>query len=448
MPSERERLLLRFEDRMAVGDFLSRPKVSWQLNRELPGLRWFRYKEGFSAQLVTELLELAGGYGRMLDPFAGVGTAPLTAAQSGWSGTGVELMPAAALAFRAMAAAAMVRRADLRRGSREMMRVARNGAGYSMGLEFPHIRTTAGAFSAENEQQVVAVREWLSDRPQGPVTDMLRLAAMAALEDASWTIKDGQYLRWDHRSGRKLRSQVEKKRVLSYVDSLSGRLRMMDEDLPAIGQGKGILPPVVQNQSVFVFLSTEEDDAYDAVVTSPPYANRYDYTRTYALELAWLGHDQQDVSALRQRLLSATVENHSKREWLAEADADASAVADNLPALREILELLEGARERDELPNPQVIRLVENYFLELAFVISQLSRVCRSGASVFMVNDNVRYHGEEVPVDLMLSAVAEELGFHTEAIWTLPRGKGNSSQQMRQFGRQELRKCVYHWRRT
>jgi len=64
-----------------------------------------------------------------------------------------------------------------------------------------------------------------------------------------------------------------------------------------------------------------------------------------------------------------------------------------------------------------------------------------------MVNDNVRYHGEEVPVDLILSDFAESAGLAVEKIWVLPRGKGNSSQQMGRWGRQELRKCVYLWKK-
>ncbi len=64
-----------------------------------------------------------------------------------------------------------------------------------------------------------------------------------------------------------------------------------------------------------------------------------------------------------------------------------------------------------------------------------------------MVNDNVRYAGEEVPVDTILSSVAESFGLVTEKIWTLARGKGNSSQQMGAHGRSELRKCVYVWRK-
>ncbi|MHC5048438.1 MAG: restriction endonuclease, partial [Planctomycetota bacterium] len=52
-----------------------------------------------------------------------------------------------------------------------------------------------------------------------------------------------------------------------------------------------------------------------------------------------------------------------------------------------------------------------------------------------------------VPVDLILSDFAAGFGLHVEHIWTLARGKGNSSQQMGAHGRQELRKCVYVWRK-
>jgi hypothetical protein len=64
-----------------------------------------------------------------------------------------------------------------------------------------------------------------------------------------------------------------------------------------------------------------------------------------------------------------------------------------------------------------------------------------------MVNDNVRYAGASVSVDIILSEIAERLGFETEHILVLPNGKGNSSQQMGAHGREALRKCVYVWRK-
>ncbi len=41
--------------------------------------------------------------------------------------------------------------------------------------------------------------------------------------------------------------------------------------------------------SVLYKLPLRASESIDAVITSPPYCNRYDYTRTYALELAYLG---------------------------------------------------------------------------------------------------------------------------------------------------------------
>ncbi len=70
---------------------------------------------------------------------------------------------------------------------------------------------------------------------------------------------------------------------------------------------------------------------------------------------------------------------------------------------------------------------------------------CKPGGRVVMVNDNVQYHGEEIPVDLILSDFATGAGLIVDHIWVLSRGKGNSSQQMGAHGRNEIRKCVYVW---
>ena len=68
--------------------------------------------------------------------------------------------------------------------------------------------------------------------------------------------------------------------------------------------------------------------------------------------------------------------------------------------------------------------MVKNYFFELSLLIFASARVLRPGAPFVMVNDNVRYQGAHVPVDLILSDFAEQAGFDVEAIWVLPVGKG------------------------
>ena len=81
-------------------------------------------------------------------------------------------------------------------------------------------------------------------------------------------------------------------------------------------------------------------------------------------------------------------------------------------------------------------------------MIFELARILKPGGTVMMVNDNVRYAGEEIPVDLILADFAESFGLSVQHIWTLERGKGNSSQQMGNHGRSELRKCVYMWEKA
>ena len=91
--------------------------------------------------------------------------------------------------------------------------------------------------------------------------------------------------------------------------------------------------------------------------------------------------------------------------------------------------------------------MVRNYFYEHAFVIFQMARLLKPGGRIYYVNDNVRYAGETIPVDLILSEFARKAGLKVEKIFTLQIGKGNSSQQMGQYGRDALRKCVYLWRK-
>ena len=189
-------------------------------------------------------------------------------------------------------------------------------------------------------------------------------------------------------------------------------------------------------------------ESYDAIVTSPPYCNRYDYTRTYALELALLGVTGDELIQMRQEMLSCTVENRAKDllglnpKWKSALEA-----VDDCALLQAVLAHLDDQKERGLLNNASIARMVRGYFTEMACVISECARVLKPGAPLLMVNDNVRYAGASISVDLILSYFAENLGFKVEKILVLPGNKGNSSQQMGEHGREALRKCVYVWRK-
>ena len=446
---ERRLLHERFEDRLSVDPSLTRKVVSYQGNRDVPGFRWLKYKEGFSLELVERLLDEVQPTS-VLDPFAGIGTTPLISAGRGLKATGIEIIPVGVLTGTAIAHAANgLRRESFELAAESLLGHVASDKVVDRRHAFQHVRITQSAFPADTEKGLARAREYIATVDDPGLRSMLNLACMSVLESVSYTRKDGQYLRWDYRSGRKLRARIHKGPILPLLDALKARLAEICEDIEPLKERFGKGEPTFITGSSLERLQRLPDGSFDLVITSPPYANRYDYTRTYALELAWLGYDQRAFSSLRQSMLSATVENKPKLELL-QATYDGSSLLDGALRMYEsqgaIHEVLAILKERaKELSNPHVIRLIEGYFLEMAVVISELARLVRPGGTVIMVNDNVQYHGEEVPVDLILSDYAERCGFVCRDIWTLPRGKGNSSQQMGRFGRRELRKCVYRW---
>ena len=449
--SARQALNDRFADRVAFDPEFTRRAVSYQGNRRVPGLRWMKYKEGFSRELVDYLLDEYEPE-RVLDPFVGIGTTALIAAGRGMRATGIELMPVGVLAGAGIAEAAAngLSRAAVVRAAAAIHKRMASTRPAAPAHAFPHVRITRGAFPAAAESAIGKAREFISEMKDGAARTLVNLACMSVLEAASYTRKDGQYLRWDNRSGRNPRARMNKGPVPFFSDALAGRLSEMADDLGYVKQNYGRHRPQLVRGSSLELLKTLPDGAFDMVITSPPYANRYDYTRTYALELAWLGIDQDGFSRLRQQMLSATVENRTKIGAMHKLYGDApdtltEAIAkyEKQAALHEVLRILR--EHAPELGNRHVIRLLEGYFLEMAVIVTELGRLVRPGGRVIMVNDNVQYHGEEVPVDFILSDFAEQSGFACAAIWTLARGKGNASQQMGRFGRREIRKCVYHW---
>jgi DNA modification methylase len=240
----------------------------------------------------------------------------------------------------------------------------------------------------------------------------------------------------------------------SFEEAISNKLAQIIDDLRP--SGRLFEEPPLRGDiqllcgSALDLLPTLKSASFDGVITSPPYANRYDYTRTYALELAMLGVDEAAIRHLRQQMISCTVENREKtelsRRFSPELYQSAKTAFENQLELAAILEYLEGQRRMRRLNNSGIPRMLRNYFFELALVIFECARLLKPGSYFIMVNDNVRYSGISIPVDLILSDFAECAGFQVEDIWALPSGKGNSSQQMSLYGREELRKSICVWR--
>lgn len=457
-------LMERYASKMKINRDLDRTLVSFQANREEIGHRWCKYREGFSASLIRYVIEETGiTSGPILDPFAGSGTTLMVAAELGIDAVGIELLPSSAEIVGVRRAVLSADKASLAKEIRKRI-IERKWVGEGERQPFAHLHITAGAFPTENERQLERFLFDASQEQDPMLARLLRFAAMCVLEEVSFTRKDGQYLRWDHRSGRCLGKKVfDKGPIQTFDEAIIGKLSQIADDIEERKNEQPTLFPEepraitkfgtieLKSGSCLDILPTIEPDSISGLITSPPYCNRYDYTRTYALELAMLGAGEDGVRALRQTMLSCTVENKDKTDLPEKFGEDVYRAAanafDSQRMLGLVLRYLEKCKQDGTINNPGIVRMVKNYFFELSLLIFASANVLRQGAPFVMVNDNVRYQGAHVPVDLILSDFAEQAGFDVEAIWALPIGKGNSSQQMGLHGRREIRKCVFIWRK-
>ncbi len=446
-----------FKSKFHFEGFLSRSLVSFQANKSREIYRWYKFKEAFSASLVEYLLEryyIANG--KVLDPFAGSGTTLFVTSSRGLDADGIELLPVGQEIIstkKLLDSEITDKDADVL----EKWSVDKPWNKTNSRVSLRELRITANAYPTETKESIEKYL-FVCKKENSCVQTILRFALLCILEKISYTRKDGQYLRWDYRSGRRQgKRPFDKGVIIGFDKAICDKINEIIFDLNTRGKQPGLFRTENSRRgninlycdSCLNVMPTLSSGIYDVVITSPPYCNRYDYTRTYALELALLGIDEKELLNLRQQMLSCTVENRPKdllkinSQW-----GKSITVVDHQRLLQAILRFLDGQKLQGLLNNNGIPRMVRGYFYEMACVIAESLRVLKTNGILFMVNDNVRYAGASISVDMMLSSIAEELGFHIENILILPQEKGNSSQQMGEHGREPLRKCVYIWRKT
>jgi len=454
-----EKLSDYFRKIIKIDNNLTRRLVSFQANKKLSAYRWYKYKEAFSASLVKHFIsECNIPKGIIFDPFAGSGTTLFASSEAGYNSVGIELLPVGQQIINNRIVAQNLDQNDINRI--KFWKDNLPWKKYNADKTINSIKITSGAYSEITEK---SVSQFLSaiNKENKNLSNILFFALLCILESISYTRKDGQFLRWDYRSGRrKGQNTFDKGKIYTFDEALTLKLDEIVNDLSGTNIQLNLFSNAnrknisyknikLYSDSCLNILPELKDSKYQAIITSPPYCNRYDYTRTYALEHAMLGIDEQGVSDLRQKMLSCTVENREKnllnhnKDW-----KPAIRSCEKNELLQSIIKYLEYKKSIRELNNNGIPRMVKGYFYEMACVIQDCFRLLKKGGVTVMVNDNVRYAGASISVDLILSKIAENIGFKIENILVLPNGKGNSSQQMGKHGREILRKCVYVWRKS
>ena len=460
----------KYISKTEISDSFNRQSVSFQLSKNDCLHKWLKYKEGFSSSLVNSLLKefKISRNGLVMDPFMGSGTTALVCQMNGINSIGFDILPMSKIAIEAKK---NVFKYDVNELSGLLSELKNMECPLEYNKSFDYLSITDGAFPDATAKEIAFYSDWNDKSHYSTETkNLVKLCILNSLETISYTAKDGQYLRWDYRSKKMIEANEDrqnkgKRPIVVRLDK--GTLPGLHENL--CKELEGVINDIKQIQktssqtnaqidyiegSVLYELPKLDDNILDGVITSPPYCNRYDYTRTYALELNYLNLSKEDITKLRQTLLSCTVENKSKVEDLSayyeklqkhDFYDNVFNIIKNNAALNEVKTLLRERDKKGDINNKGVLRMVDGYFTELAFIFAELYRLCKNGAKVAFVNDNVRYGGEVIPVDFISTELAEQIGFKPLKIITLKQQKGNSSQQMKKFGRVPLRKSITIW---
>ncbi len=157
-------------------------------------------------------------------------------------------------------------------------------------------------------------------------------------------------------------------------------------------------------------LTVVKPNSVDAVITSPPYPNEKDYTRTTRLESVLLGflRNKSDLRRLKQGLIRSNTRNVYKRDTddqLVAGHKEIQRIASAIEARR--IEL--GKTSGFERLYARVTRL---YFGGMLRHLSDLRQVLRPGARLaYVVGDQASYLQVMIRTGQLLADIAQSLGY-------------------------------------
>jgi hypothetical protein len=384
-------------------------------NGGLPRHRWYRFKEGFSAGLVSAFVrDYLPKHGRLLDPFLGSGTTAVEGARLGHSVDGIETNPFLAFMARvktrdysrttgieksALACIRNHQRSDAFALPRDSTLVERRGLkkwllNQSVAARFEQLRTA------------------IADLEVPSLRNLLLFALLSSVEEVANARKDGKCWRykadWKRLdfSGRSL-DEAFAAQVIRFVEDIRLCPRLLGSATVARGDSRQLIHHVGPKRV-----------KYDAVLTSPPYLNSFDYTDIYRPEVLMM-KAAKNSSDLR-KLRFSTLRSHVQVAWKPSAPL-------HIPLLREKIRAVGSVG----LWCGRIPDMINAYFVDLDQIVMECAtRLKVGGTAAFVVADSA-YCGVVIPVGLILGEVLERRGFAKRRITTFRQTLGNGNHQQR-----------------
>lgn len=370
----------------------------------LPIHRWFRYTAGFSSQWVMSEIKKIMKNNKadsltVLDPFAGSGTTLLTCDEMGIKSIGLESHPFVSK----IAKTKLLWNTDIQQLHKYVQGIVEVASNDRSPIdEYPDI-----VYKCYDDNNLNAIdhlkKALISNKNNSNEYKLTWLAFVSILRCSS----QAGTASWQYILPNKSKARV-KNAVLAFEQQIS----MMIEDIRYFQLITDVSRAKLYEHDARLNFPID-DKSIDAVITSPPYANNYDYADATRLELSVLG-DVRSWSDLQNvvrpnlvRSCTQMVSSYKKDTYKYLDDplldiihSDIKSVVSKMDAEKE----LHGGKKNYHT-------MITLYFLDLARVWKNLRRVCKDGSKIcFVVGDSAPY-GIYVPVDEWLGKLAISAGF-------------------------------------
>jgi len=381
--------------------------------RQVPIHRWFVFPHSFTPDLVHALINewKLGPTSSILDPFVGAGTTLVAAKTLGISASGYDLAPLAV--FVSNVKVRNYNQLTVARAWEDLSRrlTARPATRHE---EFPELIKKAFPGLALNI--LAHIRREVYGVENKKILALFLLALLSILRDFSKAISNGGWLRWS-------KERIAWSQILpafrDRVDAIIKDLRESQGNQPK-GKWRAFVADARQ--------LPQSDCLYDGLITSPPYPNRHDYTRIFNIELLFAFLDEEGVKKLRYQSFESHVESRPERN-------------DGMAYLEPVLLQKTLAELKAKLHDERIPPMLKGYFKDCYLNLRSSAGLMKRGAKMAYVVGNACYSGVPIPVDEILAHIGQQIGLKVERIIAV-RYRGNSAQQMGEYGRQPSRESV------
>lgn len=371
-------------------------------NMKMPIHKWYRYTAGFSASWVSDLIreEQKNGRTRIIDPFAGSGTVLIESEFAGVESYGVESHPY----IYKIARAKLNWNFPADKFKEEALSLLKQAKNKKITkTEFPKL--IMSCYPPETIQKLEALKQtWLEKEQEEEIKNFNWFIITAILRTTS-PVGTAQ---WQY-----IQPNKTKSKVIDPFVAFEAKVNDMYFDMKRTqNRYKNVVDSIILNEDARNIESIP-DGWGDLVITSPPYANNYDYADATRLEMTFWGDingwaDLQEN--VRKHLIRACTQHVSK---LGDS-IDGILLNPRLAAIRpELLEVFETLKE-ERLKHggkKNYHLMIAAYFNDLADVFHSLRRVTSDKCKMcFVIGDSAPY-GIYVPVDRWLGELAVSAGF-------------------------------------